>query len=766
MPLMTINTLFNCTRIDLNLFGKYCLCLAILFVITACGSDSNSLTPEIDAANISESTVDTNIEEEASFSGRVVKGVISNAIIKVYPIININNTYVVDKDASPITTRTNGSGYYQVRPTNKKNDQYFYLEVVTDENSKMLCDIDTGCESSDGSPVNFGESFNLTTGFTLSNVVKSKRGRINHAPISPLTHLAIKHAQAMTGGISPDNVLAGKRFIERTFELGDNALELTPTDLTSLSEIRKLKYSELKLGLISASFMPYIEQSDWDNSSTLPINEIILRANQLANFLNDGSLSTQSATLLSTLETDTFSHYQSLTATDTDIPPVIYEEPPVIYEQPSSIVVIEGETAQLNVVASSSESIRYQWLKDNLEITNETSDSLILSDARQSSEGIYSVVVTTDGGSIESLSALVTVEAAPQPVSIVTQPTSLVTTEGDNISLKVSVEGDDPITYQWQKGGSILINQTSSTLILPAITLLDAGTYSVTVSNNVNSLQSDFADISVLPAVDPITIIEHPSNTQINEGESTSLSVIASGGGFISYQWRKNSQAIPGAYSSTYAINASTSEDSGNYDVILSNSIGSKISQAATLSVIAKVEPVMIIDQSQSLSINEGEPAALFVNVSGGGTLNYQWFKDDTSIAYSNSAQFTISDTTIGDQGNYHVIVTNEDSYVRSETVYLAINPAITLPSTVQLSWSIPDAREDGSELLLSDIQGYHIVYGTDAYNLDQSINIEDGASVMTTIDLMPNTYYFKIATVEVTSVQSDFSETIEVTLE
>jgi hypothetical protein len=780
----TLNFLPTHTQRNLNSFGKYFLSIVICFVITACGSSNeDAKTEDLPTENITtedlpkesittedlptedittedlptENITTEESQERASFTGRVVKGVISNAIINVYPIININNTYVVDKSALPISTKTNGNGYYQVRPSNKKNDNYYYLEVVTDENSRMLCDIDTGCESSNGSTANFGELFSLATGFTLSNVVKSKAGKINHAPISPLTHLAINKAKSLPGGMSPENVLVANQFIENIFKLGDGALGLTPTDLTSLSDIRKLKSAELKLGLISASFMPYIEQSEWDNLLTLPISEIILSANKLAKYLNTSSLSTQSSITLSSIETETYTHYSNLTAT-----------PLSISKHPSSIFVAEGDNASLFVVASSSEPISYQWLKGSIEIANETSASLSLSNISQNSEGIYSVIVSSSNESIESLSALVSVVPAPQPVSILTHPTSLVITEGDSISLSVIAEGDGPLSFQWQKGGSILVDKTSSSLILQAATLSDAGTYSVSVSNTINTIQSDFAVISVLNAANPITILEQPTNAFIIEGSSVSFAVTASGGGFISYQWRKNSQIIADAYNSTYTINTSTAEDSGNYDVVLTNSVGSQVSQKAELLVISKIEPVTIISQPESININEGETASLLVNATGGGALSYEWFKGGVSISNSNSAQLLIDNTILSDQGSYQVFVSNEESSAQSEAVYLSITPVpITiLPSTLNLSWDIPTTRADDSELNLSAIQGYLIVYGTDGLNFDQSINIVGGQTVSTLIDLLPNTYYFRIATVEVTGIQSVFSETIQVTIE
>jgi len=759
-------------QITLHSIGKYFLILLIGLSLTACGNDQQSqdqtsTTPEStkepspeelspEKSGAIESSSDS-ISSEDAFTGRVVKGVISNAIINVYPIINNDNTYSVDKSAPPVTTRTNGNGYYQVKTTTKRKDRYYYVEVLTDENSKMLCDFNTGCESSDGGFANFGESFSLTTGFTLSNVVKSKAGKINHAPISPLTHLSIKHAESLPGGISPENIIAGQQFIESTFELGSDALALIPTDLTSVSEIRKLKSQELKLGLISASFMPIIELPLWHKLSMQSIDEIILNANKLAIFLNDGSLSTQSAKTLSVIETDTYKHYNTLTST-----------PLVILEHPTSISALEGDNVQLDVLASASKSISYQWLKDGLTLDNETSESLFLDSVSASSTGVYSVIVKTSTESIESLSALVSVETSISPVSIVTHPSSVVATEGDSISFKVIAEGDTPLSYQWQKGGSVLINETSSSITLHPITLSDAGTYSALISNNFSSVQSNFADLTVLPAIEPIMITEQPTNVIINEGNAASFSISATGGGFISYQWRKNDQVIPEAYGSVFAINTTTLEDSGSYDVILSNSVGTKLSQPASLNVISNAEPVTIINHPQGLSVNEGEAAYLVVKASGEGLLNYQWLKDGESMAGSNTEQFIIGKTILSDQGSYQVIVSNEESSTLSDTAYVSIipSPIITNPSTVNLSWNIPTLRADGSELIASDIQGYIIAYGTDSLNLDQEISVNGSNTVSASIELWPNTYYLRIATLDANNVQSDFSNSVQITLE
>lgn len=87
-----------------------------------------------------------------------------------------------------------------------------------------------------------------------------------------------------------------------------------------------------------------------------------------------------------------------------------------------------------------------------------------------------------------------------------------------------------------------------------------------------------------------------------------------------------------------------------------------------------------------------------------------------------------------------------------------------TRPSraSVSLSWGIPLKREDGSDLELYEIDGYVVAYGTDANNLDNTIDITGAGETQVVItDLPVDTYYFAIATVDNLGVTGNFSDVI-----
>ncbi len=97
------------------------------------------------------------------------------------------------------------------------------------------------------------------------------------------------------------------------------------------------------------------------------------------------------------------------------------------------------------------------------------------------------------------------------------------------------------------------------------------------------------------PAVPVIT--SQPASTTVQEGQSASFAVAATGG-FLAYQWRSSGdggatfQDIPGATQASYTTPpTSLSEDGTRFAVVVSNSAGSVTSAPATLGVVTGTPP-------------------------------------------------------------------------------------------------------------------------------------------------------------------------------
>src|ERR1700740_1269109 len=127
-------------------------------------------------------------------------------------------------------------------------------------------------------------------------------------------------------------------------------------------------------------------------------------------------------------------------------------------------------------------------------------------------------------------------------------------------------------------------------LSLAASLLLQAGCAST--SSNSNSTG----------AAPSITV--QPTGVTVAAGQTATFSVGATGTSPLNYQWRKNTGNISGATASSYTTPATASGDNGaKFDVVVSNSVGSKTSNAAMLTVTATTATL------QSIAVTPAAPS-------------------------------------------------------------------------------------------------------------------------------------------------------------
>ena len=89
----------------------------------------------------------------------------------------------------------------------------------------------------------------------------------------------------------------------------------------------------------------------------------------------------------------------------------------MITDHPNSVNIGEGRNAKFEVVATG-EILLYQWLKDNVELTNMagsidgvTTVTLVLTAVALSDSGEYTVRVSNDAGVVTSMAATLSVGA-------------------------------------------------------------------------------------------------------------------------------------------------------------------------------------------------------------------------------------------------------------------------------------------------------------------------------------------------------------------
>ena len=186
--------------------------------------------------------------------------------------------------------------------------------------------------------------------------------------------------------------------------------------------------------------------------------------------------------------------------------------------------------------------------------------------------------------------------------------------------------------------------------------------------------------VTTLPIVGEIpTITIQPASQTVTAGNAASLSVVATGYGTLTYQWKKDGSDIAGAAAATYTISSTATTSAGSYTVVVTNAAGSTTSAAATLTV--NVLPV-ITTQPSSQSVTAGSSVTFSVVATGTPTPTYQWRKDGAAISGATATSYALSSPVSGDAGSYTVVVTNAAGSVTSSSATLTVNAVYVPPPT------------------------------------------------------------------------------------
>ena len=250
-----------------------------------------------------------------------------------------------------------------------------------------------------------------------------------------------------------------------------------------------------------------------------------------------------------------------------------------IRNQPIRQVVTGGSSATFTVIVTSAEPIGYQWRRNGVSIPGATSSSHTIPSVSSSDSGTYSCIVSDYDELLLSSGAALTVHVPP---AITSQPSSLTVLQNATAAFSVTATGTQAPTYQWQLNGTPIPSATLASYSISSAQAANAGSYTCVVTNAAGSVTSSAATLTVnIPA----TITSQPSSVSVNPAASATLSVTATGTGTLGYQWRKNGRDIGGATASTLTLTDVRFLDEAKYTCLVSNSYGSVLSNAATLTV-------------------------------------------------------------------------------------------------------------------------------------------------------------------------------------
>jgi len=342
---------------------------------------------------------------------------------------------------------------------------------------------------------------------------------------------------------------------------------------------------------------------------------------------------------------------------------VTLEEPARLTAVPASQVVCPEATVVFDGQAEGTPPLAYQWLKDGTEIPGATEASLSLQALSADDAGVYALRVSNACGSETSPPATLSLE---EPAVIVTQPQGQAVCRDSAVTLSVNVSGSLPIGFQWRLGGANLPGATSERLTIEAFSDGNAGTYEVVVENVCGPVVSTPA---VLTLDEPVTLLSEPVGAQVCVEAPITFSAAAAGTGPLSFQWRHDGTEIPGATSEALSIASTSPDDSGMYDVVVSNVCNEVVTVAAELVVD---EPARITSDPQGGSFCPGSAAVLNALATGTPPLSFQWRKEGFDIPGATADTYRIGQVSADTIGAYDVVVSGRCGTVTSELALVA----------------------------------------------------------------------------------------------
>jgi hypothetical protein len=251
-------------------------------------------------------------------------------------------------------------------------------------------------------------------------------------------------------------------------------------------------------------------------------------------------------------------------------------------------------------------------------------------------------------------------------------------TNGGSVNITVSPVGDEPLRYFWMLNGRSLGQSTTNAWNIASVTNENDGPYTLVVSNNYGKYTTPDVYIHFRPGIGTA-----PTNSIIAKAGSTATPAVSATGNTndtsFRYQWRyskkdaSSTTNIPGGVgvaenytNNSYPIRNLTTNDSGFYCVVISNTYGAITSSVCTLQVD------QIVNDLTNQTVIRGSNVTFRVDALGSSSLAYAWYVNDVLDQGNVGREYVINSAATN--GTYQVVVKDgTDVTMPSTKVYLTV---------------------------------------------------------------------------------------------
>jgi hypothetical protein len=355
--------------------------------------------------------------------------------------------------------------------------------------------------------------------------------------------------------------------------------------------------------------------------------------------------------------------------------------PPSIWWQGQTNQTVHSAQPYLFLpVVTGSLPMNYQWYFNGAPLPGETNQWLMLPAIQPGQAGSYQFTVSNNYGSVTSQVAMVF-----ESPGFIGQPANQAVLVGGTASFSAVAVGIGTLGYQWYFNGAPLTDDgrvsgsTTTNLTISNVQSNNAGSYVLVATNNFGPVASQAA---ILTPLFPAVIVDQPASQAVLLSSNAVFSASASGTEPLAFQWYfngaplTNGGRISGAATNTLSITSIQTNDTGSYQLFVTNSYGSATSSMATLTVLV---PASITSQPSNQAALLNTTASFTAAAAGTPALTYQWYfngaplTDTGRVTGSGTTNLSISNLQSNDFGPYQFVVTNDFGSATSPIVSLTL---------------------------------------------------------------------------------------------
>ncbi len=228
-----------------------------------------------------------------------------------------------------------------------------------------------------------------------------------------------------------------------------------------------------------------------------------------------------------------------------------------------------------------------------------------------------------------------------KPTEKTSNPITQEICEGQPVTLSAAGTGEGPLTYQWYFNGSALEDEKESSLTFDKLSLTDEGNYYCAITAECGTKNTTAATLTVKPIT---RINTQPTNTAVCQNQTATFSIVATGSGTLTYQWKMDGNNIGTNSNSLSLENVTLDDDQAEITCTVTGECGDSTSTAAVLTVYRL--PVAPVVADTGYCINSS-PDPLTANALTSHTLN--WYGTNATGGTGSNTASTASTTASGD---------------------------------------------------------------------------------------------------------------------